>query len=815
MEEKLQIRASLGSKLPKFGGPKSSVSLIQRTSNGTYTTLNKSNLGGEKHSDHDRTSGFSVDWRKLKCQPNGHISRDLSNTVTEKKFSHYQIAVEKDPLKSGKQSNMLLSQKEDLNENLLSNSNKFSKSTQFGRSTYSGLNGCKTQVNGFYTSKPPTGLHRPRANSATSRNFPSRALSTESKPFSSVRRSQSFSHSVQNSLLPNTHLTRSHSFNREVDPTRPYQSQHIPMQTAVRQNTLTRTVKQYGLSNGNDPQLKSSFTRTYSAGSSLALKKPGFSGGPAVSVPLAYRMSRPSLQKTNRIHLTRENICNDSKGPFAVPVTDKIEPLLNGTCQETERSSKDMEEDLEVDLLSSCENLDKHNCKDSYYSEDVDELSISSLSSSDKNDFSEDFSDDFVDLEDGNKTVTDIEPEKKEPEKPPEQLLPELQDKKQSDADHLDEWIGVTISVQNEAETSSSPYRETRISPDMEYRDPSSLELSPSDSSDGTYMWDEEGMEPIGNVHPCRSYDSSEMNSLDILNNLDSCDLEDDDLMLDVDLPEDTTCDMGKVENMSHFERTERTLRQQQQVFWKRPPPRLNGQEQYHLSNPDHYHNGRGSSYLESPTDHREGYGSPSFFPSSPRSTQIMGLRDNTVILDEMTLCHMVQDCTTVKTQLLKLKRLLQQEGEVESPLQEVLPTIPTTPEPQDTDALLKTEDLLREIQQLKEESKKKDETIKQLQQQQQLKTSCKCQKESQDPKVVKPKQHDKYTQTTCRRSSSGYSAPSFSPWQGPYQGGPRTGPPHRRQTSNTTAFHQHPQYYRPHFGKIDNTSAYRGPKYT
>lgn len=30
-------------------------------------------------------------------------------------------------------------------------------------------------------------------------------------------------------------------------------------------------------------------------------------------------------------------------------------------------------------------------------------------------------------------------------------------------------------------------------------------------------------------------------------------------------------------------------------------------------------------------------------------------------MLDEMTLRHMVQDCTAVKTQLLKLKRLLHQ----------------------------------------------------------------------------------------------------------------------------------------------------------
>lgn len=34
---------------------------------------------------------------------------------------------------------------------------------------------------------------------------------------------------------------------------------------------------------------------------------------------------------------------------------------------------------------------------------------------------------------------------------------------------------------------------------------------------------------------------------------------------------------------------------------------------------------------------------------------------ENTVTLDEMTLWHMVQDCTAVKTQLLKLKPLLHQ----------------------------------------------------------------------------------------------------------------------------------------------------------
>lgn len=44
----------------------------------------------------------------------------------------------------------------------------------------------------------------------------------------------------------------------------------------------------------------------------------------------------------------------------------------------------------------------------------------------------------------------------------------------------------------------------------------SSVELSPSNSSGGTYMWDEEGLEPLGGpvAHRLDSYDDSELNSI-------------------------------------------------------------------------------------------------------------------------------------------------------------------------------------------------------------------------------------------------------------------------------------------------------------
>ncbi|XP_072280621.1 serine-rich coiled-coil domain-containing protein 2 isoform X2 [Pyxicephalus adspersus] len=818
MEDKFQRRASLGSKLPKFGTSKPVGSFLQRAQNGTCNEISpKGNFSVEKHVEPDRTPALTLHWNKSRYLQNDQISRAPPNFTIEKSS---QVMVQNHAhrlgfTKPGKQSNMLVSHKEDLSDNVLSSSTKFTKGSQFGRTLYSVSSGQKPLANGIYTTKPPTGLYRPRANSATSRNFTNNVLSSD-KPFSHVRRSQSFSHSIQNSKFPTTCLTRSYSLHRDTDMANIHQSQHLPTRTDLK----SRTAKQYGLSNGNDPQIKSMFTRTYNSGLMSNLKKPVLTNGPVASAPLGYKLTRPSLQKANRAPFPGEIFFDGTKGSTTTPVNNKIELLSNGICQ-TDQQCKEECKDLNTDRFSSCNDLEQQDFKDNYFSEDVDELSISSLSSSDKNDFSEDFSDDFLDLEDVNKTIIVENPEKPsqlslvEPQDKkqnsnntdewldmnlsdledgnktlsdekldknlPEELLyslGELQARNQRNSNNSDDWIDMTLSVQNEADTKSH-YVKNVISPDMDYRDPSSLELSPSDSSDGTYMWDEEGMEPIGNVRRCESFESSEMNSLDILNNIETCDLEEDDLMLDVEIPEDQPCDPGEGENMSRFERSDRNQRQQK-LFWKRNPPRLNGQEQYHLSNPEHYHNGRGSSCLESQSDHKDGYGSPYCSPLSPRSPQAIGLQENTVMLDEMTLRHMVQDCTTVKTQLLKLKRLLQQGDDPESPVQDLQLCMPTTAEHIEAETHLKTEDLLTEIQQLKEESRKKDEMIKQLQEQ--LKTRCKCQKETQEPKVEKLKQNDKFTQTNWRRSSSGYSSPSFSPWQGPYQGSPRIGPPHRRQ---------------------------------
>lgn len=262
---------------------------------------------------------------------------------------------------------------------------------------------------------------------------------------------------------------------------------------------------------------------------------------------------------------------------------------------------------------------------------------------------------------------------------------------------------------------------------------------------------------------------------------------------------------------MNRFDRSDRNARPPQEGFWKRPTQRWSGQEHYHLSHPDHYHHhgksdlSRGSPYRESPLGHFESYGGTPFFQAQK---MFVDVPENTVILDEMTLRHMVQDCTSVKTQLLKLKRLLHQHDGSGS-LHDVQLSLPSSPEPEDGDQIYKNEDLLNEIKQLKEEIKKKDEKIQLLEHQ--LATQCNCHQKSKEEKCTYA---DKYTQTPWRRIPGGYSAPSFSPWQGSFPGIPRTVPPHRRQTSSTTAFQQPSQTLRPRPGKTSKATTYRGPQW-
>ncbi|KAM6156556.1 serine-rich coiled-coil domain-containing protein 2 isoform 2-T2 [Erethizon dorsatum] len=802
MEEKTQIKTFLGSKLPKYGA-KSVRSTLQPMPNGTAVNV----LGTSKSSNvnsYIRNNGselsHSFNWRKAnKYQLSTQSTEEPNNTqnlrdklIDPEKHAPTQGRFDKNGVKGGlksaslftskiaKPSTMFVSSTEELNQKSFSgpsNLGKFTKGTLLGRTSFSSISAPKSQLNGFYGNRSTSSMQRPRANSCATRSSSGESLAQSPDNVKSVTcekmvRSQSFSHSIENSFLPPSSITRSHSFNRAVDLTKPYQNQQLPMRVPLRSSILTRNPRQSEVLSGNE-HLEYGFNRPYAAGG----KKLALPNGPGVTSSLGYRMVHPSLLKSSR-------------PPFAGTLTvdgNKNSPADMCVEEETADLTKDStkkDQGLIANESYRTENDQtmKHDAKIRYLSDDVDDISLSSLSSSDKNDLSEEFSDDFIDIEDSNRTrVTPEEISLKEKHgSVPSKDIFDSPKEKEKDFGKTDEWLDISVSDRSECAKHTSG--NNLISPDTDYRAGSSFELSPSDSSDGTYMWDEEGLEPIGNVHPVGSYESSEMNSIDILNNLESCDLEDDDLMLDVDLPEDAPLDNVECDNMNRFDRSDRNVRQSQEGFWKRPPQRWSGQEHYHLSHADHYHHhgksdlSRGSPYREAPLGHFESYGGTPFFQAQK---VFVDVPENTVMLDEMTLRHMVQDCTAVKTQLLKLKRLLHQHDGSGS-LHDVQLSLPSSPEPEEADETYKNEDLLNEIKQLKDEIKKKDEKIQLLEHQ--LATQCNCHQKSKEEKCTYA---DKYTQTPWRRIPGGYSAPSFSPWQGSFQGIPRIVPPHRRQSES------------------------------
>ncbi|XP_016072940.1 PREDICTED: serine-rich coiled-coil domain-containing protein 2 isoform X1 [Miniopterus natalensis] len=784
MEEKTQIKTYLGSKLPKYG-TKSVRSTLQPMPNGTPVNLlgtsKSSNIKSYiKNNGSDCPSSHSFNWRTatqygLSTQSAEEPSDTQSAhdvVIDPERHAPAQGMFAKNGIKGGlksvslftsnlaKPSTMFVSSAEELKQKSLSgpsNLGKFTKGTLLGRTSYSSVSAPKSQLNGFYVNRSSGSIQRPRANSCATRSSSGESLAQSLDNIKSLTcekmvRSQSFSHSIQNSFFPPSSITRSHSFNRAADLIKPYQNQHLPVRVPLRSSMLSRNSQQSEVLNRNE-HLGYGFNRPYAAGG----KKLALPNGPGVTSTLGYRMVHPSRLKSSR-------------SPFSGTITvdgNKNSPADTCVGEDTALLAKDRTADKDQELTENdsyrTENGQpmKQDAKIRYLSDDVDDISLSSLSSSDKNDLSEDFSDDFIDIEDSNRSrITPEEmslKEEKHENVPPKDMFDSPKENEKSFS-KTDEWVDISVSDRSECTKHTSG--NNLISPDTDYRAGSSFELSPSDSSDGTYMWDEEGLEPLGNIHPVGSYESSEMNSIDILNNLESCDLEDDDLMLDVDLPEDASLENVECDNMNRFDRSDRNVRQSQEGFWKRPPQRWSGQDHYHLSHSDRYHHhgkndlSRGSPYRESPLGHFESYGGAPFFQAQK---MFVDVPENTVILDEMTLRHMVQDCTAVKTQLLKLKRLLHQHDGSGS-LHDIQLSLPSSPEPEDGDQVHKNEDLLNQIKQLKEEIKKKDEKIQLLEHQ--LANRCNCHQKSKEEKCTYA---NKYTQTPWRRTPPQVLQPSSS----------------------------------------------------
>ncbi|XP_037542013.1 serine-rich coiled-coil domain-containing protein 2 [Nematolebias whitei] len=341
---------------------------------------------------------------------------------------------------------------------------------------------------------------------------------------------------------------------------------------------------------------------------------------------------------------------------------------------------------------------------------------------------------------------------------------------------------------------------------------PSSIEISPSNSSGETYMWDEEGLEPLGRHEtPLDSFDDSELNSMNILNKLNSSgieDLDDNDLMLDEDPFDDSLHDL---ERMSHTERPERANRQGQR------------RKQHRWTGPDHFHSDGRVHVFQNYDGFKGSKASSRFVQTEGRQ------RGNTPMLDGVTLEHMTQDCSLLKNHLLRLKTLLELE-ETDSPTD-------VSEQSEDDTTVLQMEKLIKEVEGLREELKSRDKTIaqltlqcQQLQQQhpqEQLpgpgrQARCQCHhqrapallRQSDRPIDKRMHHYDKATQTYWRPPSHSGALPTpfLSPWQAQHQGLTRTSMPQRRHTSNTTAFQPLPQRAPPP-GKTNKNSPHRGPQ--
>lgn len=474
MEDK-NIRTSLVSRLPKYGS-KPVGNILQTVPNGTALNLSGSSQSNDKnfskHNGTTRMSSFSFNWRKSnKYQLGDQISSESSSShnsnerlTDSEKGPQTQGAVGKEVLrvtsngtssKIAKQNNIFASSTEELNQKSLpglTGSAKFTKSSLLSRSSYSGLNAPKPHLNGFCGNRSTIGLQRNRGNSAATRSSSGESLAKSTDNVNSCEkmvRSQSFSHSIQSTLLSPTSLTRSHSFNRAVDLARPYQNQHLAIKASQRSNLLSRSARQLDMPNSNET-LRYGFTRSYAALAPSGLKKQPVSNGAGDAPSLRFRTGRPSLLKLSSQQLGRKIPVD------GIPRKDIENCQVDGSIISTNISgdidaksiqNNDIER-TEVQLVSN--NLIERGCKVICTGGDVDEISISSLSSSEKNDLSEDFSDDFIDLEDPNRTITIREEDVSVHELehgngiPPEQIL-SLKESERSSC-NSDEWLDIHVS---------------------------------------------------------------------------------------------------------------------------------------------------------------------------------------------------------------------------------------------------------------------------------------------------------------------------------------------------------------------------------
>ncbi|XP_026207091.1 serine-rich coiled-coil domain-containing protein 2-like isoform X2 [Anabas testudineus] len=619
-------------------------------------------------------------------------------------------------------------------------------------------------------------------------------------------------------------ITRSYSINRAAEPglKEPTVSsaQGPPRSSLVKPPVSSRTPegggKGAGVRGQSSAVSRSSGISTPSLLPPSALKKPLLPSLTPASKPcgISYKLSRPSLIKQSRP--LRVTPASGSGGDPEVNqgLTGWRNSVETSSTAESSPVSESTPEAPETEGLSA---EPVSHAEVSVVGETLEDMSLSSTSSLDRNDTSQEYMDDFDNLGNGGVGILLLSSKNDEDDSGLDQSCARLDDDKVSVngvtktaglcfLDDGVDWTSMRLSGERGTHHITRLSHQRRSSqPDYQDQGGSSLDLSPSDScgSGGTYMWDEEGLEPLGGVattasintnsntsHHIGSFDS-DINSIDILNNLDSCDLEDDDLMLDADLAEDASLHSDG-DGMSHMAQWRR-----RQLCW--------GMQDIHNDNDSDF---QCYKLAEDPgnkrTDIRDGDlildlrtpRSPCLSPGSPG----LGL----------DVEELAEDCSAVRSQLEFLQRLLQQEEDMDD---DTLTTETVSPEANDSshssDSQVQT--LLQEVQQLREELRSRDRTIAQLT----LKlavpmttTRCRCQettgKVDQHTQTNVTEREDVASQTPWRDLTGFPPVPFLSPpWQyqrsRPYRGRPRPSiPSHlaRKKVENLVLYFSDTAWY-------------------
>ncbi|KAK2866184.1 hypothetical protein Q7C36_002240 [Tachysurus vachellii] len=543
--------------------------------------------------------------------------------------------------------------------------------------------------------------------------------SLKSLSVENVVRSQSFSYSKTPEATTNPPLTRSISFNRATEL-----AKELPRPLA--QSPVARSpVTQASMVLGHVSKPATS-TCTISSIPPSMLKKsllPNCTDGkPSL---LSYKLTRSSLIKQPR---TVTPVKVQGKMQFTERDREKSTPISEPSSN-THSAGTSPEEPFSTKEASDSQGQSL---------EILEDMSLSSTSSLERNDVSEEYMDDFDDLGHGAGILLMPVNEGKNDRfglfKESNTLALHCEEGSSAASLHsfvseTVDWADIGFEGNREVDDASHRLGARALSADRDLLHGSSLELSPSDSSGGTYMWDEEVLEPIGRTTQlCRSYESN-LNSMDILNkldNLDSCDLEEDDLMLDVDLPEDVSLH-SDVEVASHYDHSESD-------YWPWRKRQQCRTEQLHYE-------GSRDGVLEA------------FDNGHTLDLSRRGSGDSS--LDELMLEHMAQDCLSVKEQLFHLRTLLQFEEDGSVGEAEHLVSSPSSEEPS-----YQVDDLLKEVQKLREELRGKDALISKLTQQLSAPvdvTQCVC----QQGELQTPERQDKSTQTPWRAQTPQILQPS------------------------------------------------------